>query len=196
MRRTILALALLASGAPAMAQTPDMPPPPPGGSMRGGHGAMMMRADADKDGVITREEAVASADMRFARLDANGDGNVTPDEVRDAREEMRERREQMRAAMRDRAIADGKMPPPPGDRARLAADRDRSPKAGEKRGPRPPMTREALRERAMAEFDRLDADHDGRVDAAELAQMREQWRAGRRPGGPRGDMPPPPQQQQ
>ena len=68
MKLTLLALAIIAT--PAFAQ--DAPPPPRGGGM-------MMRADANDDGVVTRAEALAGE--RFDRMDANGDGRLTVDEL-------------------------------------------------------------------------------------------------------------------
>lgn len=156
MRRTILALALMASAAPAMAQMPDAPPPPPpGGPVRAIGAAMLMRADANGDGVITRDEAVAQSDMRFDRMDGDHDGTVSQGE-------MRASRESMRAMMRDRRNADGDAPPPPPP-----------PAAGRDRGPPPEMTRGAARARAIQAFDRVDANHDGRVDRAEMARLRD-----------------------
>jgi len=49
----------------------------------GGRGGMMMRADTNADGKISREEFTAVMDQRFARLDKNGDGFITADEVSD-----------------------------------------------------------------------------------------------------------------
>ena len=50
-----------------------------GSAGRGGGGggmAMLRMADANGDGVITRDEYVAAADARFARMDRNGDGKL------------------------------------------------------------------------------------------------------------------------
>ncbi|GAA0330069.1 EF-hand domain-containing protein [Sphingomonas oligophenolica] len=48
----------------------------------GGHGrGMMMRADTNGDGMISRAEFMAQADARFARMDKNGDGVITADEM-------------------------------------------------------------------------------------------------------------------
>ncbi|WP_374942391.1 hypothetical protein [Sphingomonas sp.] len=150
MRRTILALALVASTAPAMAQTPDtLPAAPHGGSMRG---AMLMRADTNGDGVVTRDEAMAQSDMRFDRMDGDRDGVVSHDEMRAAREAMR-------ATLRDRRNADGDAPPLPSGARPVG-------------GSPPAMTRDAARARAMAAFDRADTNHDGRIDQAEIAGMR------------------------
>ncbi len=45
-----------------------------------GRGGMLMRADTNGDGVITRQEFMAASDARFARMDANKDGKLTADE--------------------------------------------------------------------------------------------------------------------
>jgi hypothetical protein len=135
-----IASGLLATA--AVAQTVP-PAPPPGGGM--------MRLDANHDGVITRPEMIAEAEARFAAMDADKDGKVTPAE-RDAA------RPQWRGG---------------GNRPRGGGDRE--------------MTRAETLARAGQRFDRLDTNHDGKLDAAELA-------AARPMRGPRGggDTPPPP----
>lgn len=60
--------------------------------MRGmGRGGMMMArmADANKDGVITREEFIAAHLKHFDMMDANKDGSVTPAERKAAMARMR-----------------------------------------------------------------------------------------------------------
>ncbi|MEO7689319.1 MAG: EF-hand domain-containing protein [Sphingomonas sp.] len=50
----------------------------------GGRGAgMMMRADTNGDGKISRAEFAAISEQRFARMDKNSDGAVTADELGD-----------------------------------------------------------------------------------------------------------------
>lgn len=80
----------------------------PGHRMRGhrGHGGPMMgmmggRADADKDGVLTRAEFMARPVAMFDKADSNKDGTVTADERKAAFEAMR-------AVAKDR-----RGPPPP-----------------------------------------------------------------------------------
>lgn len=90
MPRTLLlatVLALAASGTALAQQAPLAPdgtmPPPPGmgDGMRGGGMGGLMRADTNGDGMISREEAKAQADARFAAMDTNHDGVLTADEL-------------------------------------------------------------------------------------------------------------------
>lgn len=48
----------------------------------GGFERLLKAADANGDGVLTRDEALAFAAQRFDRLDADHDGRLTADEVR------------------------------------------------------------------------------------------------------------------
>ncbi len=168
MRLPLLTLALAASGfaATAQAQTATPPAPPPPGNP-------MMRADANHDGVITRDEATADAGARFDAMDANHDGTLSPDERQAYRATMRARR-------MGNASADAKAPPPPPAGGYAGRDGEVS------------VTRADYIARAATRFDRMDANHDGRIDATEMAQMR--GFGGRRGGGrmPGGDTSPPP----
>lgn len=91
MKLALLAIAMIA--APALAQD-DAPRPSRGGGM-------MMRADTDNDGVITKAEALAQAAQRFDRMDLNRDGKLTRDEL----DQVGQRLRGMRGG--------GDMPPPP-----------------------------------------------------------------------------------
>ncbi len=194
MRQTVFALALATSALAATACSAEVTPqgaaqantsssvqmqndpgaPPPMRAHRGMHGsAMMMRADANEDGVITRAEAIAKADARFDQLDTNHDGKVTSDE-----------QNAMRSAMRDRMGARGKSPPEGGPQGAMAGmgrhhDRDGA------------MTKAETEARAVKRFDRMDANHDGKLDKTELANFKE-MRHLKHDKMQGGDMPPPP----
>ena len=78
------------------------------GGMRGmGHGGGMMlgkMADANKDGAVSKDEAMAAHAKHFDLADANRDGKLTPDERKAAHQKMRD----MMGKMHGRG-----MPPPP-----------------------------------------------------------------------------------
>lgn len=78
MTRSLLLAALAAStlAGGATAQTVPM------ATKQRPHGAAQRAADLDRDGVVTRQEATAAADRRFAAMDANRDGTVTRQERR------------------------------------------------------------------------------------------------------------------
>ncbi len=155
MRKTVLTLMLAASAitSAASAQTDPAIPRPP------------MRQDANHDGVATRAEAIAQADARFAQMDTDHDGRVTGGEM-----------QAYRAALHDRMVASGRdVPvPPPGGRKhdgmgrRMDPNRDGS------------VTREEFEARALRRFDRMDANHDGTIDATERANAAEMRHVDRR----------------
>jgi len=136
------ATGLLAAGAIAQSAPPS--PPLTGGGL--------MRADADHDGTITRAEMIADAEARFTAMDTNKDGKVTADERDAARAAMMA---QWRGGGRGRGGADGS-----GGGGGMRGDPDRV------------DTRDDTMRRAGARFDRLDTNHDGRLDATEIAAAR------------------------
>jgi hypothetical protein len=151
MNKLILAGAGLAALAalPAFAQPAPAPAPAPGAWRD--HGARP----------LTRAEAVAKAEARFARADANRDGFVTPEEA---------------SARREAARPAGEPRDPRGDAfARLDANRDGQlsreefEARGAMRGPRGEGFRGHGRHGGFGGrgLERLDADHDGRVSLAE-----------------------------
>jgi Ca2+-binding EF-hand superfamily protein len=160
-----------------------------------GRGRLVASADADKDGKITRAEYSAQAAARFAKLDANGDGKISPDEMKAMGERTREGRG-------GRGGGDV-MPPPPGAPGGLGAMGHHGGHGGmlaridtNKDGK---ISRDEMRARVDARFDKLDTNKDGFIDQAEMqaaratmkehrGKMRGHWR--HRPGGP--GMPPPP----
>lgn len=157
--RIPLGLVIAASGLLAAGAFAQVAPPAPRAA-----GGGLMRADANRDGVISRAEMIADAQARFAAMDADKDGKVTGDEREAAREAMRAQRPGGGQGGRGGGLGGG-----------MRGDPDRV------------VTREEDAQRAGARFDRLDANHDGKLDAAEIAAMRPMR-------GPRGggDMPPAP----
>jgi Ca2+-binding EF-hand superfamily protein len=150
----------------------------------------------DRDAEITRQQVVDRADQAFARLDADRDGRVTPEEARAMGER---RRAEMMGRMFDRLDADhdgnitrdefarahamrggrggGRhMGPPPGGPGEPEGPGGRGMRGGRMFGEQGFITRDQMRERALARFDRADADHDGTVTVAERRAARERMR--------------------
>jgi Ca2+-binding EF-hand superfamily protein len=158
----------------------------------------------DRNADTTRQQVIDRVDQRFAALDANRDGRVTP-------EEMRQYGEQRRAEWSERAFGrldannDGNISRAEWDQAQAQraqrmserrAQAGQGERAGRPRGMRGMrgmramrgnhgarmfgeqgyITREQMRERALARFDRLDANRDGIVTAAERQQARDRMR--------------------
>ncbi|WP_066794662.1 hypothetical protein [Sphingomonas soli] len=185
----LLGASLLATGAIAAAQ--DSKPSKDAPKHR------MMRdplalADANKDGIVTRDEVTASVAAHFAKLDTNKDGKITVEERRAARAAMREA---MGKRMRERPEGIGRRGGPEGPGG-----------PGTHRGPGPngdgTVTLEQQSARALKRFDFVDRNGDGKVDQAERDLVREMLREfgaggrghhgrhGSHHGG--GHMPPPP----
>ncbi|MFL0585802.1 hypothetical protein [uncultured Sphingomonas sp.] len=195
MKRFIFAAALAGtaiSGA-AIAQTAA-----PTAATQRGPGA----ADTNRDGVVTRAEALAAADARFDRLDADKNGKLTAGEHRGRRggAEAEVTREQFRERAGQRfdrmdANKDGRI-----DAAERQAMRDKwKGKRGGRHGGGMGMMMGADANRdgvltkaeavaaAGAMFDRVDTNRDGRIDAAERQAARG---AMKMRGAPSGEAPP------
>ncbi|BBD99888.1 calcium-binding protein [Sphingobium amiense] len=174
--------------------------PGPDGGPRG-RGGLMMQADANKDGRISKAEMTAALEARFARMDIDRDGQLTPKD----RDLKRQERLGARFAQMD-TDGNGQI-----SKAEFtAAHEARAEKRGAggtqghkwRGGPRrdPGMAGPAGRDRAvtkadfiargMTMFDRADANKDGFVTADEMKAahqaMRAQWQDRKGP-------PPPPQ---
>ncbi len=167
--------ALLATAGAAAAQGPDQRP--------------------GRNADLTRAQLIERTDRAFARLDTNNDGRFTREEGQ-ARAE--QRREQRMTRMFDRLDADrngsitreemaqahanrGGPGGPGGPGMRHRGMRHGGPGMRGMRGQRMFgeqgfVSREQFRERALARFDRLDANHDGTVTAAERQAARGQRR--------------------
>ena len=112
---------------------------------------LVARLDTAGNGYVTRDEYLAAAQDRFARLDGNNDGRITPDEM------TAKHRHANAGARSDRAQAHFD---------KLDANHDGV------------VTREEFMAAASAKFASLDAAGDGKVTAADIeAAPRTQERA-------------------
>jgi Ca2+-binding EF-hand superfamily protein len=148
----------------------------------------------DRNADQTRAEAIAQVQQRFQRLDLDHDGRFTREESRQIRAQMRQR---MADRMFDRMDADhdGSITREEMNQARAARQQARSDEGGRHHprmhrrsrhrgqsggarmfGEQGYVTLDQMQERALARFDRLDADHDGTVTAAERQQARSAMR--------------------
>ena len=136
-------------------------------------------------GDITRAAVVADAERRFAALDADGNGELAPAEMRQMFEQRRAQRlaqmspeerarfEQRRA---ERRAEGGGWRGERGERGERAGRGER----GGMRGPGAgPVTLAQFVARATQRFDRLDLDRDGVITRAEQEQLRAQRAAAR-----------------
>lgn len=158
---------------------------------------------------ITREQAIARASERFARLDTNRDGSLTRAEMRAGRQQMRTQRqerrqerlarmpEERRARLAQRMEArselrEQRLEQRAERRARIQAmspeqraqhRAERQTRRGDRRGQfagGATVSLEQFRARALHRFERLDANRDGRVTVAERREVRKQLRQERR----------------
>lgn len=181
-KKLILAAALggtALAGTAYAAQDQAAPPPPPAGMHHHhrGHGDMLAKLDTNHDGVITRAEAMAAADAKFAKLDTNGDGQITRAEIQAKQDARRAKWQERRAARADQPQGapqpgtDGQHPHMghgmhrPGGRhgdmmKRLDTNNDGV------------ITKAEAEAAAMQRFDKMDANHDGRIDQTEIAAIK------------------------
>lgn len=155
---SLSAAALLLIAGPALA-APDDPPAPAEKPARTSNSVPrgLMRYDTNKDGVVDRAEWKAAQEARFKRLDTNGDGKLTEDEL----------------FARTPAIGNSVLPP---DRQvqrqssyfqLLDADKDGV------------VTLAEFMAQADRNFARCDLNKDGRIDTAECRQALQRPRAER-----------------
>ncbi|MGK6319995.1 EF-hand domain-containing protein [Sphingomonas sp. DT-204] len=127
-----------------------------------------LKGDADKDGKVTRTEYLASAEARFARLDANNDGALTSDEFHAGHGKLGRRFGRTPGLM-----------PPGSPQAmgrgmggqmldRLDADKDGK------------ISKAEFAAQSGERFGRMDTNGDGRIDAAERSATAKGARRGGR----------------
>jgi hypothetical protein len=166
MRKIIIAAALGATllatgGAVASQQTAQDAPP-----MRD----PLLHADADKDGVVTRAEMLADVGARFARIDTDHDGKITPAEREAAFQAMRAHMAERRGGPGGPGMGRGRHADANGDGV---------------------VTLDEQRAQAEKRFAFVDRNGDGKIDQAERDQMREMMMSMRGPGGHHRGPPPP-----
>jgi Ca2+-binding EF-hand superfamily protein len=150
----------------------------------------------DRDADVTRQQVIERTDQHFARLDLDNDGRATAEEARQAHEQRRAERAGRMFERLD-ANSDGSISRAEFDQARAQRMEHRAERR-ERRGMRRPghamrgmrglrmfgeqgfVTREQMRERALARFDRADANRDGTLTAEERRQAHEARREHRR----------------
>ncbi len=135
---------------------------------------------------LVAQETLGSAGrgggMAMLRMaDTNGDGVITRDEIAAAADARFARRDHSGDGALDRT-----------DRAMPVANGAPGASAAPARAQRN-VTREQFRAGAMRRFDRLDTNHDGKIDATELAAAETLMRARRAANGEMPATPPPPQ---
>ena len=128
--------------------------------------AAFARVDANKDGTLNEADRAARHAAMFARIDTDNSGSISRAEF---------------DAMHAKRAEKGK--------ARAGHRMGRKGHAGHQAmmgKPAGPVTQQAFVERALARFDRADANRDGTVTQAERKaareSMRDQWRARRQQG--------------
>lgn len=181
------ALAVAIAGA-AWAQAPETPRPDRNADLTRSQviervDQRFARLDTNRDGRFTREEAQARraerrterANRMFDRLDLDRNGSITREEMSQAQAQRLERRGERRAARGE--AGEGRHHRGFGRRG----GHHRFAMGGARMfGEQGFITAEQMRERALARFDRMDADRNGTVTAAERQQarqqMREEWR--------------------
>jgi len=149
-----------------------------------------VRADADRNGIVSRAEFVAKIDQRFAKLDVNGDGQLTRAD-RQARRAANPARAERRQANRAQRLArfdtnrDGQL----SQTERQAARAQRQAMRGERLAARGGVRRDAngdqaitraeFQAHALQRFARLDTNRDGQLTRAERQAGKAQRQARR-----------------
>ncbi|WP_176597417.1 MULTISPECIES: EF-hand domain-containing protein [Sphingobium] len=159
-------------------------------------GGMLMMADANKDGAVTKAELTAALEARFARLDANKDGKLDQAD----RDILRQQRldERFAALDTDKNGQISKAEFAAGHRGRDGMhDRMGKPGGPEGRGwghrgwghgmrggtgdemkKDGTITKAEFMARPLTMFDKVDANHDGKVTADEMKAARQAFRDG------------------
>lgn len=163
MRRIVLASLFMLAAAPALAQAPTAPPkePPP----QVDPVTTIVRIDTNHDGAASREEWVAYGNHNdgFTAIDADKDGRLTVAELRVFRARTAKTPEQIAALKAENPKIDPAL-------TILMADTDRDGGVTEAEWI-------AYGNHGGGGFTPVDANHDGKITAEELAAYREAHKA-------------------
>jgi hypothetical protein len=198
---TVAAGSLFVGGLAATHVAFAQPGPGDGPRARGG---LMMQADANKDGRISKAEMTAALEARFARMDVDGDGKLTPKDRELKRQQRLDARFAEMDTDRNGQISKAEFTAAQEARASKRAEMHRGGPGGHKWRGRPhrgfgmagPGSKDAVLTKAdfvargMAMFDRADANKDGFVTADEMKAARQAMRG---TWQDRKGPPPPPQ---
>jgi Ca2+-binding EF-hand superfamily protein len=143
-----------------------------------------MKADANGDGALSRAEFMAQAEARFARLDADKNGLLTREERKTARAAMRSARGERRT---DRMGGGGgarmlaSFDSDRDGRVSLAEFQGGVGQRMQNRPLREGVTAAQRNERLTGRFKRWDSNADGYVDQTEMATIQPRARRGAAP---------------
>lgn len=163
--------------------------PSPDAGQRG-RGGMMMQADVNKDGRISKAEMTAALEGRFTRADLDKDGQLTPKDRDLKRQQRLDGRFAQMDADRNGQISKAEFTAAHEARAEMRGTdgkQGHKMRGGRHRGPgmAGPADQDMVVSKAdfiargMTMFDRADANKDGFVTAAEMKAARQAMRAQR-----------------
>ena len=177
----------LMTGGAVLAQQPSPPPPPP-------HTGFFDAMDRNKDGVVTRAEVTSILDQRFAAIDTDKNGVLSPAERKAAADAQREQRfnahfdatdtdkngqlsrDELRAAHGHGSKGSQPEAGGPAGREFHGKDRHRGGWRGFAPGGRGDamgdVTKQDYMARALRQFDLLDSNDDGKITGAERDAVR------------------------
>jgi len=69
-------------------------------------GKMMERIDTDGDGMVSKAEFMAKHEEKFAKMDADSDGMLTTEEMKEAKAQMKEKWDEMKEKRKDMEMED------------------------------------------------------------------------------------------
>ena len=128
--------------------------------------AAPVKADADRNRIVTKAEAIAAADARFAKIYANGDGSISQSEfmaIHEAGAERRADRRKKRMKRIGAGMREGRQPPRLGAMVMMARADINGDKA---------VSQAEFRAAIDARFSKADANQDDSISMEERQAVR------------------------